>query len=313
MSTYFALDITNTLNDPTQDPQLLWEYSAEGLGMTTSGPSVVKINMKTDTFPPLPASPDGILDGRDTSLTAKNGKFFVVFASGPTGQISTGDHQFTGESQQHLKLYVLNLKTGALATTAPIDTDISDAFAGNVMNTTLDTDQDYQDDVLYVPYVRKCSIADVALLHPCTSGTWTDGGVGRLLTHEDLDPNRWSWSEVIDGTGPVTAAAGKLLNKNAGKLWLYFGTGRYYFEQDTPDDAANQRRLYGILDPCYSLSGFDSSCTTAASGLDNKTCSGLTGTALTTFLTQLFQTAGISTCSGQLPQAPPLQPIGLNG
>jgi len=263
MSSYFALDITNTLNDPTQDPQLLWEFSAEGMGLASAGPSVVKINMKTTDL-----NMDTIYDGQDPSDKTKNGKYFVVFASGSTGQISTSDHQFKGESEQNLKLYILDLKTGALATTAPVDTGVSEGFAGNIMNTTFDTDLDYQDDVLYVPYVRKCGIADA--LRPCTSGTWTAGGVGRFLTHADLDPNHWTWSTVIDGTGPVTASVGKLLNKNAGKLWLYFGTGRYFFEQDTADDADNQRRIYGVRDTCYGFSGFASPCGSIGS-LENVT------------------------------------------
>ncbi len=263
LSSYFALDITNTLNDPTQDPQLLWEFSTEGMGLTSSGPSVVKINMKTTDL-----NLDTKFDGEDPSDKSKNGKYFVVFGSGPTGPISTSDHQFKAESSQNLKLYVLDLKTGALATATPIDTGIAEAFSGNIMNTTLDTDLDYQDDVLYVPYVRKCGLSDA--LHPCTDGTWTDGGVGRLLTREDLDPNHWAWSEVIDGTGPVTASVSKLLNRNAGKLWLYFATGRYFFEQDTADDSTNQRRLYAVKDPCYSTVGFASSCG-SASGLTNVT------------------------------------------
>lgn len=272
LSSYFALDITNTLNDPVQDPQLLWEFSTEGLGLTTSGPSVVKINIKAgDTNGPS-GTPDGIVDGWDDSDKTKNGKYFVVFASGPTGPISTSDHQFKAESSQNLKLYVLNLKTGTLATTAPIDTGVAEAFAGNIFNTTLDTDLDYQDDVLYVPYVRKCSLADSAT-DPCTDGDWNNGGVGRLLTHEDFDPNHWTWSEFIDGTGPVTATVGKLLNRNAGNLWLYFGTGRYFFEQDSPDDPSEQRRLYAVKDPCYTgvqPVDFDSSCG-SASGLTNVT------------------------------------------
>jgi len=143
-----------------------------------------------------------------------------------------------------------------------LDTNISEAFGGSILNTSLDTDLDYQDDVVYIPYVKKCTSP---LTHPCTSGTWTDGGVGRLLTHEDLNPAHWTYSTVIDGTGPVTASVAKLLHQRKGFLWLYFGTGRYFFEQDTPDDRDNQRRLYGVKDPCYSVGGFASSCGSAGS------------------------------------------------
>ncbi len=69
-SSYFALDITDSLaypDDPVgHPPQLLWEFSNDNLGFATTGPAVVR-----------PGDQD------------KNGKWFVVFGSGPTGPIDT--------------------------------------------------------------------------------------------------------------------------------------------------------------------------------------------------------------------------------
>ena len=47
-------------------------------------------------------------------------------------------------------------------------------------------------------------------------------------------------------------------------MWLFFGTGRYYFELGLPvNDADSQRRLFGIKEPCALATGtFDSNCTT---------------------------------------------------
>lgn len=255
LSSYFALDITNTLQNPNNPaaypPQLLWEFSHPDLGFTTTGPSIVKINMKIgDTSGPS-GTPDGKLDGYDTSDQGKNGKWFVVFGSGPTGPISASDHQFMGRSDQPLKLFIIDLKNGPVSGSIwTVTTSEANGFAGSMINSTFDIDPDYQDDVVYVPYVKK------------TGTTWTDGGVGRLLTKEDVNPANWSWSNVIDGVGPVTSAVAKLQDKRRGQLWLYFGTGRYYFEQETADDREGQRALYGIKDPCYSAAGFEltSSC-----------------------------------------------------
>lgn len=237
-SSYFALDVT----DP-RSPSLMWEFATSGLGFTTTGPAVVRVNG-------LNASSD-----RDRNL---NGEWYVVFGSGPTGPIDNTNNQFLGRSNQNLKFFVLNLRTGALVQT--IDTTIPNAFAGSMINGVADFNLDYQDDAIYVGYVKKVGSG--------TSATWTDGGVGRILTGNttptDGGGGSWKWSKVIDGTttypiGPVTSAVARLQNTNLDTNWLFFGAGRYYFENPptgtntTPeiDDADGQRRLFGVKDPCF--------------------------------------------------------------
>jgi type IV pilus assembly protein PilY1 len=253
-SSYFALDITTP-----DSPVLLWEFSDPSLGFTTTGPAVLRINSETA----------GVSDGNGT-----NGNWFIVFGSGPTGPISTDDHQFLGRSDQNLKLFILNLAkpvadAWALNTNYWIkDTTIPNAFAGSIMGSTLDINKDYQDDILYIPYVKKA-----------TDGTWTDGGVGRLVTNSDpADPGtNWSWSTLIDGIGPVTASVGKLYDANHGNLWAYFGTGRYYYVKNSgSDDPSGQRYIFGIKDPCVTSSGLTVGCTTSltfcANGCSNSSC-----------------------------------------
>jgi len=232
-SSYFALDITDSLANPDDPaghpPHLLWEFSNNNLGFATTGPAVVRIGDQN-----------------------KNGKWFVVFGSGPTGPIDTTNNQFLGRSDQNLRLFVLDLKDGSLQRT--IDTSIPFAFAGSMLSATNDPDVDYKDDVVYIGYVKRTGSSP--------DYTWTDGGVGRLMTKEDVNPNNWVWSQVIDGIGPVTSSVAQLQNKRKGILWLFFGTGRYFFEQgSTTDDADNQRRLFGIKEPCFSSSGINTSCT----------------------------------------------------
>ncbi|OGW52284.1 MAG: hypothetical protein A2Y81_06945 [Nitrospirae bacterium RBG_13_43_8] len=242
-SSYFALDITDTDN-----PQLLWEFSHPQLGFTTTGPAVVRIGTGAS----------------QTTPDTKNGKWFAVFGSGPTGPIDTTNLQFMGRSDQNLRLFVLDLKTGALATGYPKDTGNAYAFAGSMLASPIDPDNDYQDDAVYIGYVKRAGS------NP--NYTWTDGGVGRLLTKEDTTPDNWVWSNVIDGIGAVSASVTKLQKNQGcfnqaneeGCLWLYFGTGRYYFEQGTTvDDPDSQRRLYGIKEPCFNATGFNASCTTS--------------------------------------------------
>jgi type IV pilus assembly protein PilY1 len=49
------------------------------------------------------------------------------------------------------------------------------------------------------------------------------------------------------------------------KLWLYFGSGRYFYKSDTLgiDDVDGARRLYAVQEPCYNYATFTAGCTTA--------------------------------------------------
>jgi type IV pilus assembly protein PilY1 len=256
-SSYFALDITDNNN-----PQLLWEFSNEnipaaelatgGLGYSTSGPAVVRISALNAL---------GIPDHR------KNGRWFVVFGSGSTGPIDTDTHQFKGFSDQPLKLFILDLATGQLLRT--INSGIPYAFSGSMLDASMDFDQNdrtsesyYQDDALYFGFVK------AERTPPIATTKWNTGGVLRLTTKNDLDPNNWVLSKFLD-TGPVTSKVSKLQNFKNYKAYLFWGTGRYYFKiSDEIDDATNQRALYGVKEPCYGIGGFDETCTTTVNMVD---------------------------------------------
>lgn len=228
LSSYFALDVKDPAN-----PKYLWEFSGDPannhfLGATTTGPAIVRI--------------------KSSGGAAKNGKWFAVFASGSTGPVDTTKHQFMGTSSQNLKLFVVDLKTGALLRT--IDTGIANAFAGTLSSSVVDTDRSntsssgfYSDDVAYIGYIKK----DTAV----TPNTWTKGGVIRLVTKDNPDPAQWAVSTVVDDIGPVTTTVTKLQDRPNSTLWLYFGSGRYFYKNDDPVTAVHQR-VYGVKEPCYS-------------------------------------------------------------
>ena len=222
-SSYFALDVT----DPER-PSLLWEFSRPDLGYSTSGPAIVRIG------------------STQSDSAGRNGRWFAVFGSGPTGPIDSAANSFLGHSDQILKFFVVDLRTGTLVKT--IDTGIADAFAGSMIGGGIDADKRkpaargyYQDDAIYVGYTKR----------PSATGPWDGGGVLRIMTHESLEPegsNHWTFSRVLDGIGPVTASIARLQDTKNHNLWLYFGTGRYFFSQD---DFTSGRALYGVKDPCY--------------------------------------------------------------
>jgi len=226
-SSYFAIDVTNPEN-----PSVLWEFSHPDLGFATTGPAIVRVNAVDRT---------------------RNGKWFAVFGSGPTGPIS--DRQFLGKSDQSLKLFVVDLKTGALLRTiVPTDSAsavIANAFAGSMINATADFNLDYEDDALYLGYVRE------------NAGVWNQGGVLRLQTNGDLNPSNWTAGTVIEDVGPVTSSVARLQSNTFHTSWLFFGSGRYYFA--TPsllDDRSTQRKLFGVKEPCFVANqNITSSCT----------------------------------------------------
>ena len=267
-SSYFALDVTGQNKDGTgPPPALLWEFSPPGLGFATSGAAIIKINART--------GPDSATHDHD-----KNGRWFAVFASGPTGAIDPGSCQFQGKSDQNLKLFVVDL--GALAPLVEkvnywvIDTGIPNAFGGSLSGAGIDTDRwntqapgYYEDNALYLGYTQQVNPGD----------GWVKGGVLRLLTLESPDPGQWVASKVIDGIGPVTGAVAKLQDRKNHNLWLYFGTGRYFFNQD---DISAGRFLYGVKEPCYTagdtLNPACSATVLSPSGLGNATAAGVTDT-----------------------------------
>jgi type IV pilus assembly protein PilY1 len=126
----------------------------------------------------------------------------------------------------------------------------------------------YKDDAVYFGFVSRAGAGTVASPY-----TWTNGGVLRLNIYDNIDPSQWTLTKIVDGIGPVTTAIARLQDRVKKNLWLYFGTGRYFFKSATAgiDDFSGQRALYGIKEPCY---GNTNDLNTAADACEN--------TALTT-------------------------------
>lgn len=243
-SSYFALDVTDPAN-----PLYLWDFYGDSsspgtLGYSTTGPAIVRISAKYKEA-------DGVTD-TTTPDHSKNGRWFAVFASGSTGPVETSSHSFKGESNQQLRIFVVDVATGQLVRTIDKFRDgttslPANAFAGSLASAVIDADKSdsvsrgyYSDDAIYIGYVQKDT----------TLGTWTKGGVLRLLTKNSRDPSNWEVSTVIDNIGPITTSITKLQDRKNSNLWLYFGTGRFFYKQD--DNGTRRNVLYGVKEPCYS-------------------------------------------------------------
>jgi len=245
LSSYFALDVTNPEN-----PKYMWEFSGStdgsgnllgDLGAATTGPVIIREAWR---------DANGIPD------QSRNGKWYAVFASGPTGNIDTTNHRFMGISDQNLKIFIVDLATGTLVKTfnsGDLTTPINNAFAGSLTTNSIDTDRwasnsngYYSDDAVYIGYTQ----------FDAGTGKWDKGGVLRLTTNDWNDPTsttpgqNWTLSPLISGTGPVTTAITKLQDTTNNNLWIYFGTGRFYYNGD--DTSTSTQAIYGVREPCYS-------------------------------------------------------------
>lgn len=288
LSSYFALDVTKPMDTSTglPSPKFMWEFSdysiedanaaLRGLGLTTAGAAIVRINAKTD----------GVVD------KTKNGRWFAVFASGPTGTLfqsgGKSDSMFRGRSDQNLKIYIVDLNA-----TMPFslnsnywvkDTGIKYAFASSLAGSVVDLDRwdstkngYYSDDVVYITYTRASLTSDgypddgLSATIPLLKNAWDKGGIMRLVTKNDPDPANWFLSSLVDGTGPITSSIGKIQDRDNKKLWIYFGEGRYFYSGDETGTTSVPltRKFYGVQDPCYkqySVSAQD------AMGTDTTSC-----------------------------------------
>jgi len=229
-SAYFVLDITN----PEADPKLLWVFTDPSLGLTTSAPTVLRVN---------PASEQKTADA--------NARWFMAVGSGVTG--------YDGSSAQTAQVFAVDLKRGpkdpttGLSLVTTFSTGDADAFMGNLI--TLDVDLDFRADAIYGGNTIKngSSPAWVGKLYrltttgcsaaPCSAATWgIASGINRV-------PTVLLSSFPVSGTtqvGPITAAP-TLTMDDSNNTWVFFGTGRFF---DSIDKTNSEPQYFiGVKDP----------------------------------------------------------------
>ncbi len=219
-SSYFALDITNP-----ESPTLLWEYANPGLGLSTTDAAIVRINAKSCSVTTSQiCSTDGDCPSGQTCLQdkAKNGRWFAVVGTGPTGYVSSNSRQFMGVSSYYdptdtslwsssPKLQVLDLATGSLLRS--MDTFDHSGFIGSLNGATIDVDLNYSDDALYFGYTRYNWDTSAANKNADTSAADLDA-VTPLIGNNRINfkdtsavlssTNDWyngKFIEIIDGSG----------------------------------------------------------------------------------------------------------------
>lgn len=247
-SAYFILDITN----PEAPPTVLAEITFPGLGFTTCYPTAVPIRDEssvTDSFPNTDNrwfllfgnGPDDIDDAASTNT----GKIYLVdlndLGKGPgTRQLTTLSLD-PGTGLTSLREYNPNTSThNPYAQELEANTFVSDPIA-------VDYNLDFKADAAYFGTVSG------------SVNNWS-GKFRRVVIDNDYDPTNWNFDSVmldltdvdIDGDSyadngqPITAGASVALD-TADNRWLYFGTGRYFVEDD--ESNLDQQSYYGVKEP----------------------------------------------------------------
>ncbi len=236
-SAYFVLDITNP--ESTSYGKMLWSFTAADLGLTTSYPTIVRVN---------PAS--------QSKTDNSQAEWFIVVGSGPTG--------YDGITTQIGKTSVLKMpknisptSPGSLTVTT-FSTGVINSFMGDVI--TLDSNLDYRVDAIYLGSVidngagtpkwigrmNRLTTKGGAFTNPSTD--WgISGGSPRqptiLLSEFGCSPSPGCTGTKV---GPITAAPTVTLD-DAGQIWLFFGTGRFMGQTDKTYTATQY--FYGVKDP----------------------------------------------------------------
>ncbi|UCD90086.1 MAG: hypothetical protein JSW04_01200 [Desulfobacterales bacterium] len=257
-SAYVVLDIT----DPDTPPKLLGEFTRKtdailnhvDLAYTTAMPTLVVMTDDADT--------DGTIEQDETS-------WYLMLGSGPT----TAD----GTSTQDAKLAVLPLNQ-LLSTKKFQITDVSPPGAGNESGTFTLSANSFVTDIISVDFELEEDFKTDVVYFGTISGNWGawGGGMYRLVTRE-LDSNgdqnvTWprQWGDLLNNTivslsnpdglaqnnpdylinvgQPITGAAS--IGFDGTNYWVYFGTGRFFDEDDKTDSGSNaQQTFYGIKEP----------------------------------------------------------------
>ncbi|WOG26412.1 pilus assembly protein [Endozoicomonas sp. 8E] len=212
-SAYVMLDITN----PKKPPKLLAEITHPELGFTTGRPVVIQRRKPNASG--------------DYNFPTEN-NWYLAFGSGPTGTGLSGIRQAldNATSDQNMKVFVYDLKSKSfLSTFNPMDSGITQAYAGNMA--TVDWDQDYYDDAVYFGSVE-------------TAGNLS-GELLRINLEDPLTSN-WTLGTLTRPQRPVTARPTAVTNSD-NERWVFVGTGRELTRADSIN--SQQEFFFGVKEP----------------------------------------------------------------
>ncbi len=219
LSAYYALDITDV-----ESPKLLWEFTHPFLGYSYSGPALIH---------------------KWSDASSKSGdRYYVLFLSGPTDSSD-------GSSIQNVKSFVLTLGDQLGIDSVYVHdfgNDAKNGFGGRLFTSGVDVNSDGYTDFVFFGYGYSSS---------GNTGDWK-GGVGKINTNNTdsalaLDAADWTYDVQTYANIaqlPITAKVEAMKCFNT--LYLYAGTGRYFFPQDDygPSGESGKNFLIGFPFTC---------------------------------------------------------------
>jgi type IV pilus assembly protein PilY1 len=216
-SSVFALDLTDWLNRTSDRPTLLWEKELPDGTLTTSFPALIRLG-----------DPN------------KNGEWYVVIGSGPLNPEGTS---FTSQP----RLYFIDLRTGNIVRSVNIPAPGGVSFAvGDIA--VVDVDNDYQDDVLYFGVYGRTNAGNVwGNFYRLNLRSGSGYKSVSALTSSDICTAINLSTFATTGNTPPVFGAPNFTKDELGRLWVFFGTGRYIM--DSSDKAISyDNYLIGFKD-----------------------------------------------------------------
>ncbi|NRB78177.1 MAG: hypothetical protein HRU38_05835, partial [Saccharospirillaceae bacterium] len=195
-SSYIVLDVT----DPEIAPKFIAEINDstwDSLGLTVSKPALIKTNKMVE----------GIAVNR----------WMLSFASGPNGP----DSHKLAISQQNTRLYFYDLTIGEEDPLSMVTTSYLNGYGGDV--TSVDLDNDYVDDVLYLGNVNA----------PNTHSIYGELLRVELNLTSDILPSNYGKptnvvvTSMLNTQRPIVAAPHFIIDEK-GENWILVGTGRLH-------------------------------------------------------------------------------------
>ena len=276
LSSYFVLDITN----PEKEPTLLWTFRDKDMGLTTAAPAVLRVNPSGDSKTSSTNEKWYVVFGsgptHHSGFSGQTGKVYVVdLKLTPVGAFTSLNRTKSSDADgtacsKTLPCIAVGNSDGSQRVRI-FSTGSTGSFMGDVV--TLDSNLDFRVDVIYAGYTL-CNGAATSSSCGGSGPVWK-GAMWRLTTNGgDTNPDTWGVSTGCTGTtrcptkllstfaytttqattctsaspcnvGPVTAAAA-LTSDNTNNIWVLFGTGRFFSNNDKSN--VDIQHYFGVKD-----------------------------------------------------------------
>ena len=222
LSSYFALDIT----DP-DNPEFLWEYTHPGMGFSYSGPAYMKRGTKNYIM---------VTSGPTHYEGKADGQMLKMFIMELDSDFKMVDPDSDGDYDEHVFKIDGAGKDAGFAKSSVLS-KFNNAFGGRMFTDGIDYDGDGNTEIVFFG------------VNWFTSGEWKGNVIGVVPNNSDPVTGttiNWEIASVFNqGQSPITSKVA--YGDCFGSPFIYFGTGRWFYKEDSPGQNINDTEsLYGV-------------------------------------------------------------------